>query len=196
MNRSGSIATAMMLALLVSSTLAFGTWGVFRRWRQLVELQQRLDLCVGRAALDLRDRLDRISKLNDKIRTVREALAASTLLPEARPPLQALLEALVLKQDYDRSVWTARQFRWAVGLGCDGRPLQSAPLPSLELVRPPRDMLGPGPLAWKSGAPPTFWSISAKAPPRLSTAQVTQTKGQLTNGRQYSAAWTPGTGFY
>lgn len=196
MNRTGSVATGMMLALLIFSTFAFGTWGVLRRWRHLVELQQRLDLCVGRAALDLRDRLDRIGKLNDKIRRVREALAVSTLAPEARPPLQVLLEALVLKQDYDRSVWAARQARWAVGLGCDGPPLQSAPLPSLALVRPPRDTLGPGPLAWRSGTAPTVWLISARARPRLSTAQVTQRKGQLANGKQYSAAWTSGTGLY
>ena len=195
MNEKGSVGILLMLSLLIISVMGFGTWGVLRKWRHMVESQHRLDRCVGDASLELHSRLKKIQQLNRQITITRQTLVTTVVLPEARPVLQGLLELLVVKQDFERARWSARQIRWLAERGCLGASSFARPLPSFHLTRPPRDSFGPQALTWERA--PSRFLIQAARLPRSSAAQIISNGGPDEPNKftasfptSFTASWT------
>jgi hypothetical protein len=165
----GSLSLPLLLVFLAAVSAGFGFLGLLRHWRGLVTRQLELDRCVGLAAQALRSELNGLGRLNSLIIANRAALAAATLAPEARPPLQAALKAETLAQEVLRRSWSARRLEWQLR-GCAGSH-RVPPLPELPLERPPPDPLGERPLEWSANAPASY-RIRISYPPRAAAAEV------------------------
>jgi hypothetical protein len=149
-DEQGVLTVPLLVLLLASTLLGLGTLGLMRHWRHLTELQLRLDRCVGNAALDLKKTLERIEAGNSRLRALRAAQVAATLV-EAAGSLVPLMEAEVAHQQLELLRWQARQAEWLALRGCDGKADLPAPLPSMSWSRPPPDLIGPQLLSWSSG---------------------------------------------
>ncbi|MEK6705575.1 MAG: hypothetical protein AABZ06_07285 [Bdellovibrionota bacterium] len=186
--QSGSLHLPMALCLIAVVSIGFGTWAFLRRWRYLAELQLHLDRCVGNITLKLRDTLTDIESTNRMIGKLRLAIAASSLLPEGRVTLQTALTALAAKQDMAIIYWESLRIHWSLNSACGKKGGISWPPPSLDLTRPPPDVLGQQKLYWQRGIPNVFF-IQAYRSPRAAAATVEYFKTG-TSATRWVAAWT------
>lgn len=167
----GSAHLIFVVLTVIMALAGFGSWGVFRHWRFLVEHQLRLNRCVGQVAHQLRDVLNEIESLNRRIENLRLAISAAKLYPPTVPPLQATLTIVVAYQESIRFRWALNQAQWLVQRGCGNRGDSARPLPSLEYQREPPDDLGPQTLSWVGKKPDQFF-IQADHKNRHSAATV------------------------
>lgn len=168
----GSFSVPLGLLFIALAIGAFGILAVLRNWRSKVVIQLEIDRCVGLSAQELRDTLSHLGELNAAMVATRASLAASTLLPAARAPLQAALEVEMTAQDLVRAKWAISMVRWLGQRGCRaGGGDIPKPLPGLELQRPLPDALGAKPLEWEPGASKSY-TIRLAHPPRYSAATV------------------------
>lgn len=185
----GVLQIPLMIAMGIIAITGLMTWGILRLWRHHAETQLRLDQCVGHTALELKERLKSIDSSNLIIKGLREAIAAAqaSLHPELIPPLQEALEGEVFEQEAVQAKWDFAQASWIARRGCDGKSGDlGIPLPSMQWMRPPPDLLGQRPLVW-TGSHPADLRIQLIHLPRAAAARVserTDTKGD------WHAKWT------
>ena len=173
--QGGAILLPLGLVTAFFSVAGIGLWGVMSGWRKTAEIQLRLDSCVAGRALELRDRLTSVGNANLRIKAIRLALVAATLLPEARAALEAALKIQVALQDGQVLGWQWWQGLWLARRGCDGRDYPVGGLPDLPwLGREWPDMLGPQPLREKPGGGSEFYIRLAGARKRFSAALVSR----------------------
>lgn len=171
-NERGSLQVLLALFLVVLFIGGMGVLGLFRLWRFQVETQFRLNQCVGIAAHSLRDTLNSLVSLNGKIRRLRAAIAAiGWWEPWLRPPLEAALEVVVVRQDFLKVKWNLQRQKWSLTNGCGNRRDHALPLPELHYVRDPPDDLGPQPLHWE-GEPPGILRIAISHQARAAVAEL------------------------
>jgi hypothetical protein len=198
-NETGALSLPLLAALMAISLAGMGTWGVMRHWRHVIELQLRLDRCVGEAALDLRQTLGRIEKENLAMEAARAAVAIGTVLaPEAAAALREALEAAVAAQEAEIGRWQIRRGLWIARRGCGEESwlwTRAPALPKMPWHRPPPDVLGPKPLDWTGGQEPL--RIELARAPRASAALVwidpdgrPGKLGEWKNELSWKAAWT------
>jgi len=186
-NQQGAIQVPMVLITLVLVLGSLGVFGVLREWRKLVEIQLRLDRCVSKTALSLKTRLDSLEKSNLRMKVIRASLAASTVLPPAKPPLQAALTAEFLWQESQRALWVKTQMTWMAEQGCDFKRDLPLPIPTLPWLRDPPDSIGPQPLRWPVGTEKRFY-LQLSHSPRHAAAILDEGKLHEKNG--WFARWT------
>ncbi len=145
---AGLFHVPMALALLIITGSGFGIWGVQRQWKKNVELQLALDRCVESEALALRSQLRSLASANVRIRAIRQALAASSIVPKAAAALRVALTAQVAMQEANRATLALRQAWARAPKRCGGAVYAWIDAPML--VRDPPDLLGPRPLRWLS----------------------------------------------
>ena len=144
---SGVLHVPMLLLLLALVTAGFGVWGLLRHWRHLVELQLRLDQCVGSSSMEMKRTLTRVGQLNDRMQTLRAALLVP-LHPAQQALLRALLETSYLEQEWEEGRWLWRRVSWRVRRGCDNGGDLPKLYPAYPWRRDPPDSLGHRPLVW------------------------------------------------
>ena len=189
----GALSVLLLLLLLATTFLGTGSWGLMRHWRHLMELQLRLDRCVGHTALELKRVLGRIETSNRRLRLWRAAQAATILAAAPPGQLRGLMGLEVARQDLERLGWQARQIRWITSRGCDGLSDLPIPLPTMEWVRPPPDVLGPQPLVWERSEGVRL-KLELAHVPRAAAALVQRDGGGIKGGF-WKAAWSaPGLG--
>lgn len=194
----GAVSAPLLVALLGIAFMSLGTWGVMRRWRQMAELQLRLDRCAGEAALELKGHLEAIESANRQMRALRAGEVAA-VPAGASAALEAALQAEVARQEVARARWRLRQARWLLERGCEGLGDLPSPLASMPWERPPPDALGPRPLRWPPDRGKRLLVQLAHAP-RAAAAQVQPAldedgapAGGLLGGmlgNKWHAAWT------
>lgn len=188
-NSRGALTVPLLVMLLTSTIFGLGTLGLMRHWRELTELQLRLDSCVGQTALDLRRMQSAIESSNRRIRALRAAQATASLAGQPPGSLTPLLEIEVAKQELELLHWRFRQAQWLFKRGCDGDQDLPLPLPSLSWHRDLPDMLGPQTLKWLPGTSPVL-RLQLTHLPRAAAASVVQTTGGWTGGNSWKASWT------
>ncbi len=194
----GALSLPMAIALMAIAIAGMGIWGLLRHWRHQVELQLRLDRCVGKTALDLKRSLLAIEGENAEIRRIRIALLALTLEPPAKAALESALLVEVGRQETELALWEGRRLAWLARRGCDGRGDSPVPLPGQSWQRDPPDVNGPQPLRWTLGVGKKL-HIELVHLPRAAAAEVTgnRTKGafHVDVGSDWRANWeVPGIG--
>ena len=158
-DEQGVLTVPLLVLLMACALLGLGTLGLMRHWRHLTELQLRLDRCVGTAALDLKKTLERIEAGNTRLKALRAAQAAATLV-EAAGSLVPLMEAEATHQQLEILRWRARQAEWLALRGCDGKAdLRALAIDALDaasagLDRPAASELVRGRTAAPAGAGP------------------------------------------
>lgn len=203
----GALTLPMTLMLSVVMVASVGLLSLMFRWRSLAAHQLRLDRCVGSVAIDLRDSLLTIQRINREITGLRASLAVATIAPPVRATLQATLEAEVVRQELERGRWGARRIKWLARRGCDGEGDIPFLLPEQPWTRDPPDFLGPRPLRWTGDLQAVF-RIELHHSPRHSAAEVSAagtdsaagSVGGIVGGsfdtRNWKASWAVvGTGF-
>jgi len=184
----GSLQLPLVLALVAITAGAMGSCKLLQRWRSLVELQLRLDRCVGQAALELKDTLEKIASTNQKIRTLRASILASGGVPGAIPPLQAALISAARYQDIKRVSWKAQNVLWLSRQKCGNALDIPIPLPALQWTRDPPDAIGPQPLRW-NGLRPEVFHLEIGHSPRHAAAHL-YPKGEFIDfSTQWHAEW-------
>jgi len=156
----GALSLVLATVLVLISMTGFGFWGLMRDWRRQVELQLRLNRCVGKTAQVLRDYLNTIAALNSEIERVRseikalEEIGAETSLNANIVTLGQELAQSVLKQEEERVRWEERTGQ----VGCSRMMIPSLPKiePEVRIHRPPADHVGPQPLVWAGQIPQSF----------------------------------------
>ncbi len=169
-NHQGSLHLPILVLILTLTFGGFGTWGFLRHWRLLVEIQLRLDQCVGLKAKALRNTLNSLASTNRKIHSLRTAIQWNPD-PRLTPLLQAALVFAAGQQEASKLQWTLQQGQWLLARGCGKRGDSAFALPPLQLTRPAPDWIGPQPLQWPRTVPKTF-HVQANHPPRYAAAQV------------------------
>ncbi len=147
-NHQGIMHIPLIFGLMVSTITGASLLGLHIHWRHLVELQLRLDRCVAKTALQMRDLNSAIEAANLRMTALRVSIAATSLAPSARVGLEAALRAEAFIQQSRLNRWRAKQAWWALKRGCDGFSDDLTLLPSLPWVTEPPDLLGPRPLHW------------------------------------------------
>ena len=160
---------SLTILLLISS---FGTWGVCRACRKLVELQFRLDRCVGERAQDFRNQLNFVESSNQKITGLRMLISVAQGEPWLIPPLQAAVGMLVASQERALLRWKGVCIGWLAHTACLNRNDRVTPLPGLDFYRPPPDQLGLQPLKWRGEQMPRSFQFKVLHRPRESRATV------------------------
>lgn len=184
----GSLQLPLALALIAITAGAMGSCRLLHRWRALVELQLRLDRCVGQAALELKDTLEKITSTNQKIRVLRASILASGGVPGAIPPLQAALISAAQYQDTKRTSWEMQRVLWLSRQKC-GNPLDiPIPLPALQWTRDPPDAVGPQPLRW-NGLPPELFHLEIGHSPRHAAAHLYPKGEYIDFSTHWHAEW-------
>jgi hypothetical protein len=161
-SRDGLFHLPAVVALIIISSAGFGVWGIQRQWKENVTLQLALDACIGAAATEFRDHLNSLSASNERIRSIRAALMAAAILPEAIPPLRVALASQVAYQQARIAKWTVRRASMLSPSVCGGA--HYAYFPALPVTRTPPDLVGPTPLHWSPIAPSGFHLQAGKSP--------------------------------
>jgi hypothetical protein len=143
----------LMLITFILVSTGFGIWGVMKQWRILVQTQIRLDRCVGDTALELRNHLNSLVSINQRIFFLRQAIGLAKLEPWLIPPLEAELYIVVGKQEWMRNSWKIRELKWIAVQGCSFEKEKNlaVPLPDLPFARDLPDDKGPQALRWSRG---------------------------------------------
>ena len=150
-----------MIWTLLCGSAQLGITAFQYEWRKIVRLQLRLDQRVGETALELRDLMNQIEKLNQTITQIRTTLATHSVLGlPLQPALLISLQTQVKLQDLLLLKWKAKQIQFP-GI-----------LPKLLWIRPPPDILGPQSLKWKGGEQPLV--IQLNHSPRKAAATVSR----------------------
>jgi hypothetical protein len=189
-SREGLFHLPAVVALIIISSAGFGVWGIQRQWKKNVTLQLALDECIGEAAREFRDHLNSLSASNERIRSIRAALMAATILPEAIPPLRVALASEVAFQQAHIAKWTVRRANMLRPSLCGGA--HYAYFPALPVIRTPPDLIGPTPLHWSPIAPGGFHLQAGKSP-RHSAAVVKgesfETTAIRSDPKEFKAEW-------
>lgn len=193
----GSIQPLFIIILLITCISGMGIWGVFRHWRFLVELQFRLNQCVGSHALALKDSLNSIESQNQKIIEIRAAISSARAIPHLLAPLELAASSAALDQEITLARWGEKQIQWLASRGCDRKRDFAVPLPSLLYQRYPPDELGIQPLHWVGLGTPEFY-LQISHSPRHAAAKVSK-KNEITKyipiqstfPHHWQAQWSP-----
>ena len=175
--------------LVVSTVTALTLLGLSLHWRHLVELQFRLDNCVGNTALALGSRLNSIDRMNVEIRILRASISVSP--PYLKPPLERALTVVVLAQEFLIEEWKLKQITWMARRGCDEKSDLALPLPSLHYSREPPDAIGPQVANWDADEPKKL-RIKIRRASRFAAAEVGKPEGEnaISNRKNWKSQWT------
>lgn len=135
---------AILTCLIGMSSI--GIYQVLSDWKEMVKVQLHLDQCVLEAAQKFQNSMNQIEKSNTRIKIIRKALLPAQLLPKARIALSLALKIEVFNQKRVQITWKFFQTAWILRRGCNLPRGIAGPLPSLDWIRPPPDILGPQPL--------------------------------------------------
>lgn len=192
MEHRGSISLPCAALVLIICLGAFGTWGLLRRWRGLMELQLRLDRCVGAKALQLRTVIRQADASNERMRWERRiAPAEAVAARDGGAAAKAAILAEFTLQEGFATAWKATQIQWLARDGCGASGDRALPLPGLEWSRKPADEWGPQPFEWSRSE----FRISAFHSPRAAGARVrhfeARGEGDVTHGKTdgWRALW-------
>lgn len=133
-------ATATVLATLVSIALVHHAVSA----RRTVLEQLRLDRCVGRRALALRDLANQVEGANRTLKALRATLAATGWWPPAASSLRTAIQIVFAFQEVRIVQWWVQQTQWM--LHHCGNWTFALPFGHSPWTRPPPDPLGPRPL--------------------------------------------------
>ena len=189
----GVLQLPLAAILVISTATALTLLGLSLHWRHLVELQLRLDTCVGNTSLALKTRLNSIDRLNSEIRILRVAIAVSP--PHLKPPLQTALAALAISQEFLIQEWKIKQIAWISMRGCDGKSDLALPLPGLHYSRAPPDAIGPQIASWDSGESKEL-RIRIRRASRFAAAEIGKTGSSgkdsyaVSNRKNWKSQWT------
>ena len=191
----GSLHFPMVLVLTVLLVGGLGFWGVLRKWRWNVEIQLRLNRCVGETAQELRDNLEQVDLGNQTIRALRVSVrvAQGTGQIELVPPLLEAMQVAVTAQDLILASWRSRRILWAARGGCGRRGDWAPPLPDLNLSRGIPDLAGPQIVEWSGGNPNEF-RIQAHHQPRAAAARVEAKRSSRFGPVAWKISWAVPTG--
>ncbi|MBI4925301.1 MAG: hypothetical protein HY843_05185, partial [Bdellovibrio sp.] len=118
LNRHGFLNIPLCICYTAFALMLFGTLGLLRRERHLVETQLRLDRCVEKTAINLHKTLNKIEDLNKDIRMTSAELMVD-IEPNSRIALQIKLSADVMAQEMIVRSWPKNQAQWIAQQGCD-----------------------------------------------------------------------------
>lgn len=166
----GALTVPMIFILAISFSFAMGALGLQYHWRKLVERQLRLDRCVGRAALALRDSLNVTESSIRRMKIIRTSLAAAVILPEVKVALEAALQFEAAFQKAKQLQWKAHRLKWLT-IGCGAPHEIRMPLPVQPWQEEPPDVIGPRPLRWTE-RPNHVFSIQIHSSPRSTKVLV------------------------
>ncbi len=174
----------MVLVLTAIIGTGFYTLAILRDWRFLVNTQLRLNQCVAKSAIILRDRLTAIETSNLAINGLRASILAAqiALQPHLIPPLQVTLMATVALQEGVLAEWKARSIAWLALQGCGKLGDLALPLPQLKYERRMRDTIGEQPLTWQGTMPEEF-RVQVFHLPRKAAGRIRRRDG-------WKADWT------
>lgn len=195
----GSLQILLLIIVFLITLSGLGTWGLMRRWRHLVQAQLGIDRCVGMAAIQLRDHLNEIDRLNARIKALRRSiLVASTTAASQTliPSLKLALQASYLKQEKHLKQWQWFHLRWMFQVNCGEIRNQKFPLPTLKYSRLPPDHIGPQFLQWL--LPDEKFYVSAKSLSRSSHAVVSKNKTPVQiqlDSKTWRTSWCERPGF-
>ncbi len=194
-DETGALHLPLALTFMILSVAALALIGIMRQWRNLTDTQLRLDECVRKASLELRDRNRFVESSNTRMKAIRTLIAGSTVIaPEALAALRTALQVEFLRREALLRTWQVKQMTWLARRGCDGKQDFPLPLPSLSWVEEPPDTIGPKPLIW----PPEVrkeHTVFLRRGPRRSIARIfVKESGQSYRG-VWHAEWTSGTNF-
>lgn len=201
-NSQGILQIPLALALLAIVSGSVGCWELLRRWRNLAELQLRLDRCTGQTALEFKNTLEKMISSNQKIKAIRASILATQGPSASLSPLQATLIAVVGYQESQRIQWETERVLWISKQKCGSHSDVPLPLPPMDWIRDPPDHLGLQPLRWIGPIPEEFhFEISHF--PRAAAAKVYSKGGSIDLPSHWQAEWAPpllqqlpGSGFY
>ena len=186
LNEKGALSVLALAFVLIFAGMGFGIWGYLRHWRHLVQLQFRLDRCVGETALNLVSTMDRVEMLNSLIKTTRAAIAGCTFFCQSVIPiLLNVQKATVVGQDLSVNLWNSKAIPWLIKQGCDNQRDRAGEFPKLDYTRDLPDELGLGVLSRSPGALREF-HIQVSHSPRHAAAVVKRED----SGGQERARWT------
>lgn len=190
--KRGSLSLPCSALLLVICLAGFGTWSLMRRWRMLMELQLRLDRCVGEAALRFKSLAEKADRSNTRMRWERRtAPAEAALARDGGAALKALILAEFTLQEGLEASWEGVRLQWLARGGCGASGDRPLPLPGMEWRRDAPDEWGPQPFEWSR----LEFRISVFHPPRAAAAWVGKAgnrdgKGVSSNEKDaWSALW-------
>lgn len=133
----------MALAIGVLGSAFLGIHGLQQLSYRRASIWVRLDECVGKEALRLRDVLNSLESSNIRIEALRVSIEAASEAPPLQASLKAALQAQVLLQEMELVRWRARTVRWNAGLLCGERGERAFPNSELPFRRNPPDPIGP-----------------------------------------------------
>ena len=167
-NNNGSMHILFTGALVCAALMGLGTLSAFHLWYGKVKSQQQLNQCLGKITLAFRNWMNHIEKGNAQMKVTRSAIAATTLDPAARPPLEAALKLQDAFQRIQWNKWNIQRGVWAVS-GCPGIG-NRVPPPNPWVFDPP-DFLGPRPLRFTS-EPNTVFQLEVKYDGRVARTET------------------------
>lgn len=189
----GSLALPCSALILLVCLGGFGTWGLMRHWRQLMELQLRLDRCVGEKALLLRSLAGKADRSNQRLRWERRIAPTEAVLGrDGGAAAKAVILAEFALQESLAAAWKAIQVQWIAHGGCGSPGDRPLPLPGLDWRRPSPDEWGPQPFEWTRSE----FRISVYHWPRAAAAKIipedsARGKGdRFGKARLWKAAWS------
>ena len=151
-DESGVLVMPLGLALVFLGLMALGTLGLMRNWRKLTEVQLRLDRCVGKVAMELRNEQNSIESANRRMEMLRVAIPPAAIYPAVAAALQRALELQALLEEVTLRRWQARRIAWMLERGCDHSRDFPRPLPAMPWIHDPPDPVGARPLRWPPDA--------------------------------------------
>ena len=188
LDSKGVLQIPLAATLVIVTSTALILLGLSLHWRHLVELQLRLDNCVGSTALSLKSRLNSIDTMNTEIKILRASIAVSP--PHLKPALQAALGALAIAQEVKIQGWKIKQVLWIAQRGCDGKSDLALPLPGLHYSRAPPDAIGPQVTTWDSGEPQEL-RIRIRRASRFAAAETGKKDSYaISNRKNWKSQWT------
>jgi hypothetical protein len=181
----------MLLVLFAALAGGYGTWGILRSWRGLVDTQLRLNRCTGELALEFRDHLNQIEHFNGVIRSLRASIRAATLAlqPEVIPAFEVALVSAVTAQEGELLRWELTVL--ASGLRGDCRKAGDLAdrFPALQYQRDVPDEIGMKPLEWR-GEMPSEFHFQIVNGPRGAAAKIEVRFDSLGHNSSWAAHWS------
>ncbi len=170
-NERGSLGLLCALLILAIMIGGLGTWGLMRRWRHLMELQLRLDRCVGEKTREMRTLLNLADASNRRMRAARLAAGAEAILARDGGAVARMeIRAEFLLQEGLQWKWRLEEAQWLLHKGCGDQEDIPIPLPDMSWEREPEDLWGPGNFEWSQQE----FKIRVVHRPRAAAAVVTR----------------------
>ena len=120
--------------LLISAHISLAS--VTHRWNQKVKTQIRLDRCVRKRAITLRNIITKIEWTNTQIKVLRNTIAVLYIEPRVRAALTLVVHATKTYQEAQKLIWTAQALQWWSQLGCGKKGDIPHPFPKFPFFRP------------------------------------------------------------